>query len=109
MKTTMNNREILTTYKNLKGDDYISRYEQHHFAAPLFNSYLEEYNTNEIKDFKVLDRYKNVIDVRVIGRGSKSDIQLYVVKHKNYNARKFKTECKIYTSQEIAKLNLKRL
>lgn len=109
MKTTINNIEIIEKYKSLQGNDYISRYDQNNFAANFFDSYFEYRHTNEIKDMQVKDRYNNTLQVRVVGKGEADDIQIYVVEHKNYNARKFRTEYKIYTTKEITKLNLKRV
>lgn len=109
MKATINNIETIKSYKNLKGYGYIGRFDQNNFASTFFNSYFELTHTNKVKDIKVIDRYNNEIRVRVLGRSNENDIQIYIVEHRNYNARRFKKEYKIYTSDEIAKLNLKRL
>jgi len=109
MKYTINNIETIKGYKNLKGEGYISRFEQNNYASTFFHPYFELTHTNKVKDIKVIDRYNNEIKVRVLGKSNANDIQIYIVEHRNYNARKFKKEYKIYTASEIARLNLKRV
>lgn len=99
------NLETLEVYKRVTSDmDFIGRRDANDLAQSDFFT-----NEVETKEFKVLDKYKNQLNVKVIGRRSKNDIQLYVIEHKNPNAKHFKIEYRMYTTKEIAKLNLKRL
>lgn len=111
MKTTINNKEVYNKYNSLKGkyNDYITRYDLSNFASRFFDSYFSLKHTNKIKDIKVKDKYNNILIVRVIGKSNINDMQLYIIKHKNPYAKKFKIEYKIYSTDEISKLNLQRI
>ena len=104
MKTTINNKEVYNKYNSLKGkyNDYIKRYDLSNCASKFIHN-------NKIKDIKVKDKYNNILIVRVIGKSNINDMQLYIIKHKNPYAKKFKIEYKIYSSDEISKLNLQRI